>query len=434
MSRAVQPFAKLTALLPLAGKGAVVLILLVAACSGLSQTPAPTALSSATPTLSATPSLPASRTPAPPVSTPAPRGTPGVWQNFDPPQLTPVVTIPPPLSGLVVPTEVRVLALAGLDQEYPYSGRSDAVALVIYHPRLARASVVSIPSDLFVYIPGYTMQRMNIAYAVGGPEQLGDTLAYNFGVPPAQYAVFNVDTFRRFIDDLGGINVTVLENVRRYCPTITTGVVLMDGEETLCYLRLRLGEDEAARNRRQQEVFRTVFLRLVEGGNFVRVPELYERYRWMIDTNVTLQELLEALPLALELGDPLRIGLFQIDEEMRTVWEISQQPTASVFLPDREQVQALMQDAISFVTTPMPRRERVVTLQYQLTVSPTATGTFTLTPTPTNTTTPTVTLTPTRTVTPVRSPTNTFAPFLSRTPTPTATQTSTPTITATVTP
>ena len=80
-------------------------------------------------------------------------------------------------------------------------------------------------------------------------------------------------------------------------------------------MRLRLGDDEIARNRRQQEVMRTVFLRLVEGGNLVRVPELYETYRSAIDTNLTLDEILASLPLALKLGDPSRIGYFQLGDE-----------------------------------------------------------------------------------------------------------------------
>src|SRR5690606_15393329 len=111
----------------------------------------------------------ASSTPSPGASTtPSPAGGQAIWEDFDPPRLTPATPIPPPLTGLVVPEEVRVLVVAGLDRPLPYTGRTDAIALVIYHPRLARASLVSVPPDLFGYIPGYTMQRLYIAYAVGG--------------------------------------------------------------------------------------------------------------------------------------------------------------------------------------------------------------------------------------------------------------------------
>jgi len=341
--------------------------------------------------------------------------------------LTPITAIPPPLTGLVVPDEVEVLAIAGLDRPEPFSGRTDAVALVIYHPRLARASIISIPPDLFVYIPGYTMQRVNTAFAVGGPPQLTDTLHYNFGLPVDTYGIFNLDDFSQIIDDLGGINVTVLENLSEYCPDLGTGLVLMNGEDALCYMRLRFGEDEMARNRRQQEILRTVFLRLVEGGNLARVPELYSSHRDMVDANLTFEQILDSLPLALRLGDPSRIGYFQLGPNEYYTWQISTHPPANVFLPNRPAVMIFMQEAVDFVTTPSPLNEVVITLEYHLTVSPTPTSTFTVTPTPTNTVTPLPTLTPTRTITPTPVPTWTRTLTPTQTTTPTVTQTRTPT-------
>jgi len=408
-------------------------LLLAALTAGLygcaAGSPAPTAAPSATPPPSATHSPAPSVTVSPSI-TARPHSNLPVWENFPAPQLTAVTAIPPPLTGLVVPEEVQVMAIAGIDRPGPFSGRTDAIALVIYHPRLARASVISIPPDLFGYIPGYTMQRMSIAYAVGGPRRLTSALEYNFGLAANQYAVLNLDDFSQIIDDLGGINVTVLENLRKYCPTISTGMVLMGGEEALCYMRLRFGEDEAARNRRQQEIFRTVFLRLVEGGNLVRVPELYSRHRSAVDSNLTLEQILDSLPLALKLGDPSRIGYFQLGPDEVSTWKISDHPPAIVFLPNRPAVMALMQQAVNFVTTPSPLQEIVLTLEYQLTISPTPTNTYTVTPTPTSTATPIPTLTPTRTITLTRAPTNTRTV----TPTRTSTRTVTPTLTLTPSP
>lgn len=400
------------------------LVLAIAACAGPS-TPAPTPQSTPSPSPSTSPSQTPSATPSA-TSTPL-AGKRGIWEHFPAPQLTPATPIPPPLSGLSIPDEVRVLVIAGVDRPLPYSGRTDALALVIYHPRLARASLVSLPPDLFGYIPGYTMQRLYTAYSVGGQRMLADTIEYNLGVRPDEYAVFNLNSFSQLIDDLGGINITVLDNIVKYCPNIPSGKTSLNGEEALCYMRLRLGDDEHARNLRQQDVLLTVFLRLVEGGNMVRVPELYTKYREAIDSNLTLDGILDAVPLALKLGDPNRVAFFQLGEEQLTLWEISSQPEAQVFLPVRPAVMSLMQKAVDFVTTPSPLSEVVVTLEYQLTVSPTPTGTFTQTPTPTASRTPrpTITLTPAptteRTSTNTVTPTVTFTPISTWTPIPTNT-------------
>ncbi len=365
-----------------------------------------------------------------------------IWESYPSPQYTPITPIPPPLTGLVIPEEVRVLALAGVDRTIPYTGRTDSMALIVYHPRLARASLISIPPDLFGYIPGYTMQRVYTAYAVGGPRLMDSAIEYNLGIRPDTYTVFFLDNFDQLIDDLGGINVTVLENVRDYCPGIPPGVVFMNGEKALCYMRLRLGEDEPSRNRRQQEIFRSVFLRLVESGNLVRVPDLYNNYRSSIDSNLTLDQIMASLPLAIKLGDPNRIGYFQMGERELKVWQLSQQPEANVFLPVRAAMMDFLQQAIDFVTTPSPLSGVVVTLQYELTRSPTPTSTYTITPTSTSTNTPTRTLTPTQTqtftATPAPTRTITRTPTITRTftvtPTRTKTLTPTPSSTATVTP
>jgi polyisoprenyl-teichoic acid--peptidoglycan teichoic acid transferase len=401
----------------------LMLALIFAACS--IYPPLPTAVP--TKTIIAAPSSTSTRTPTVTVSpTLSPTtGTLQVWENFPAPQLTPVTAVPPPLTGLSIPEEVRVLAIAGLDRDRPYTGRTDALALVIYHPRLARASLISIPPDLFGYIPGYTMQRMNVAYAVGGDRMLANTLEYNFGLKPNAYAVLNLDEFSRFIDDLGGINVHVLENVRQFCPDIPPGIVLLNGQQTLCYMRLRLGSAEMERNRRQQEVLRTVFLRLVEGGNLIRVPGLYQDHREAVDSNLTLDQLLESFPLALKLGDPSRIGYFQLGPNELNTWQISHHPPAQVFLPNRPGMMVLLQQAINFVSTPSPLKDVVITLAYELTISPTPTNTYTVTPTVTNTATPRPTATSTRTITPTRVITATFTITPTRTSTPT--QTPTPT-------
>lgn len=400
------------------------LALILVACAASLKTPVYELTES--PTTSPSPGL--TDTPTATVSPTLTRRIPDqqqVWENFAGPILTPVVSIPPPMTGLVIPDEVRILAIAGVDRDEPYSGRTDAMALVIYHPRLSRASLISIPPDLFGYIPGYTMQRVNIAYSVGGARMFSDTLEYNTGLRPDNYAVFNLDEFSRLIDDLGGINVSVLENVSQYCPGIPQGEVLLNGDKALCYLRLRLGDDELTRNRRQQEVLRTVFMRLVEGGNIVRVPELYETYRETLDSNLTLDSILSSIPLALRLGDPTRIGYFQLSEKELSSWQISQHPSVNVFLPNRPALMVLMQEAVDYVSVPSPLKDTVITLEYELTTSPTPTNTYTVTPTMTSTPTPRPTRTPTVTITPTGVPTKT------RTVTPTRTPTRTNTVTPT---
>lgn len=171
-----------------------------------------------------------------------------------------------------------------------------------------------------------------------------------------------------------------------------------------------------------------MFLRLVENGNLARLPELYQAYQDMIETNVSGREIFEGIPLALKLGDRGRVGFFHPGEEELFTWVVAEHPFTEVFLPNRPALQVMMQEALEFVSQPVQFSDRVITLEAQLTKSPTPTTTYTvtLTPTPTNTPTVTITPTPTRTYTvtitftPSKTPTRTIipSPTNSRTPTP----------------
>ncbi len=341
-------------------------------------TPSPTR--TITPTPSITPTVTQTRTPTP---FPAVRSTWPAWQAL-PTARYPVITpIPAALTAVNLPDEVRVAALLGTDRSSPFVGRTDAMLLVFYHPRLARASLLSLPPDLLVYIPGYTMQRLNVAYAQGGSRVLADTLQYNFGVRPDWWALVHLDDFSRFVDDLGGLDIDVFQTYPPEdppeagdpCVEIPTGRVHLNGEQTLCYARLRLGRDEAARSRRQQEVFHQVFNKMLGEGNLLRLPEFYENYRYSLESNLTRDDLLQAVPLAIRLGDPQRIGYFQIPAAALTPWQLPGKATAEVFLPDQGVLAGQVQQAVDFVLTPSPLSDAVLTVQaiYSATPPPTAT-------------------------------------------------------------
>lgn len=396
--------------------------LLLAACAGLTPTPTPTApadTATNSPTLSPTASLTASPTLEP---------------TFPLPIYTPITPIPNPLT-LEVPPQVRVGVLLGLDALTPYAGRSDAVVIVLINEQSARASVVELPPDLFVYIPGVTMQRLNIAYATAGFAGISDTLRYNFGVRPSFYAAFHLNDFVSLIDDLGGITVQAGQGVHEFCGDNRPGRVEMDGQQAFCQFRLRFNIDEQDRNRRQAEIYRGFIARLARGGTLARLPELYEKYGSSIETNLKLDDLRALIPLALRMGDPSRVEFFYLSNNDFSAWTLPDQPLRSdVLLPVMSEVESTMRQALAFVLETAPESELAATLAYQLTISPTPTNTSTPTATATRTSTPyrspiptrTMTGTVTRTPLPTRTPTEPNYYPLTDTPTPTDTLTPTP--------
>lgn len=408
----------------------VILALALAGCSLIS--PAAPTLTLPAPTISPTATLPLAPTATPtitPTLTPDPAQP---WGRFAGPQLPAVTAIPYPAARLEYPDEVQVLALLGTDRPAPYISRTDLITLVIYHPRLAKAALLSLPPDLLVYIPGYTMQRLGVAYAVSGARGFQRTIEYNFGLRPDSWAFIHNDDFSAFIDDIGGIEVTILQPIPNLCGGLPQGTWMLTGEQSLCYATLRLGADEPSRNRRQQEVLRLTLQRLIYGGNLVRLPELWETYSGSAETNLGLNDLLEAIPLALKFGDPARMRYYTLQTDELPRWDFPSDDRAKVFLPDPTALRSLLEDALAFVQQPAALAEVVVTLQYELTVSPTPSET----PLPTYTFTPTFTPTASKTLipSPTYTRTPTFTPTLTRTPTPTRTLSPTITPSLTITP
>ena len=329
-----------------------------------------------------------------------------------------------------IPAEVQTALLVGVARTSPYEGRANSINLVFINPRTAKASLVALPPVLYVYIPGYTMQRLNVAFPVGGIDLLATTLAYNLGVQLDWWAVAHLDDFPRLIDDLGGVEVSVLAPLKSEICSFNPGSQLLDGNRALCYSRILPDGDEAARSRRQQEVLRALLLRLVTGGNLARLPELYANYGDALRTNVGLPDLQDNLLLALKLGDSGRIGYYQVGPDETTRWRLPQS-NGEVLLPRPEALKSLLQRAVDSVSEPAPMTDRVSTLVAELTISPTPTITPSITPTPTRTRTAAPTSTQTRTPTVTGTP-PTATPTL--TPTGSLTPGATPTETPTVTP
>jgi LCP family protein required for cell wall assembly len=359
--------------------------------------------------------------------------TPPVWAGFPGPTQTVETEIPRPLTEIQIPSDVKITLLLGSDTFHPVVGRTDTIILVFYNPLLAKASLLSIPRDLYVYIPGFGMDRINRAYQLGGIETLKLTLRYNFNVNVDNWMLIHINDFVAFVNDLGGVDVYDPNYLVDEYDGNPPEFHHMYGHEALWYVRKREGTSDIDRNRRQQEMIRALMRKILWGGNLVNLPAWYAKYKNSYRSNLEFIDLVSFIPLALHFGDQSRIQYDQIGWEDVTSWRTS--IGASVLLPKREALLWILDNAMRFVLAPSPYSDLVNTLEAQLTASPipTDTPTSTPSPTPTETPTPTQTLTPSMTtdgaITP--TPTPSLTPSASETSssegmTPTSTQTSQP--------
>lgn len=148
--------------------------------------------------------------------------------------------------------------------------RSDVIMLVTVNEERTKASVVSLPRDSWVDIPGRGKDKINASYAFGGPPLLIQTVENLTRVRVDHFAVIDFVGFQAMTDAVGGIEVNAREPTSNYGITIERGINQLDGREALAYVRERknLPGGDLDRAKRQQNVLRALLNKAISGQTF----------------------------------------------------------------------------------------------------------------------------------------------------------------------
>jgi LCP family protein required for cell wall assembly len=151
---------------------------------------------------------------------------------------------------------------AGAPEWVPGEQRTDTLMLVHIDGDRRGASVISIPRDSWVTVPGHGYAKINAAFSYAGPSLAVQTVEELTGVRIDHLAVVDWAGFRDLTDAVGGVTVDVPRTVvdSAHGVTWTAGPHTLDGEQALMYVRQRYGlpRGDLDRVRRQQ-----YFLRLL---------------------------------------------------------------------------------------------------------------------------------------------------------------------------
>ncbi|MBN2678501.1 MAG: LCP family protein [Anaerolineaceae bacterium] len=296
-------------------------------------------------TATATPFQPLANTPTP-IYTPTPSVTP-TPKIADFPGAPHAALLPKP-EGLVT------ILIMGSDYRPAAGSRTDIILLAFLNPKAGTVSVVSFPRDLWVYIPNWQMQRINTAYPHGGFGAIRDTFEYNLGVIPDYFVLTNFNGFKNIINTLGGIEVNTARKLSDSCEippgsgtrwcSVGPGLMHMDGDLALWYVRSRYSSSDYDRGRRAQEVLQALFAKMISINAVTRAPELYSQFISAVETNMGLDAILPLLGLASQLGDASGVARYTIDTNHVTPWTT---PSGGyVQLPDIEAIQAVLKQAM----------------------------------------------------------------------------------------
>lgn len=236
--------------------------------------------------------------------------------------------------------------------------RTDTMILLTIDPLTKTAGMLNVPRDLWVSIPGFEYGRINTAYPLGiafdvpggGPALAMQTVESLVGVPIDYYAIIDFFAFEQFIDELGGVNVLVPEEIAVDPIGKANTVVLepkayrLDGPTALAYARARHTKggdfDRAAR---QRQVILAIKDRIIELGPAkmaAKAPAIYNELSAGIHTNLSLD-------------DALRLGWLALGIPMSSIQQGAIAPPDAVLM-------AKSPDGTQDILIPVPDQIRLI--------------------------------------------------------------------------
>ncbi len=288
--------------------------------------------------------------PLPPTAVFLPTDTP--IPTFTPVPPTPTFTPPPQARNgrLQQPSgQINILLLGSDQRPWDTNFRTDTIILATLNSDLGTVNLTSFPRDLYLNLPGYGMQRINTAYEFGGINMLYNTFQQNFGVRSDHYVLINFSSFKQVIDSLGGLDVNVAQTVSDYRDgrwyTVQAGLVHMNADDVLWYVRTRKTTNDFARSRRQQEVLHALFNKMLSINALKRVPELYAIYSNSVKTDLGFTDIVRLLPFAARLTDTSQIHNFFIGPGQVYNWITPD--GGMVLLPRPDAIQAVLRKSLN---------------------------------------------------------------------------------------
>ena len=190
-----------------------------------------------------------------------------------------------------------------------FEGRSDTILLLHLDPRDKSISLLSVPRDTQVEVPGIPFSKISEANARGGAAlatRLVSSMLNNTRIE--RYVRVSSNAFRELVDLLGGVEVFVpramsyTDSAQKLKINLAQGWQTLNGEQAEQFARFRNdGLGDIGRIQRQQSLIQAIRNRLASPSVFVRLPQIVRLMQKYVDTNLNYEEILTLANFGLQL-------------------------------------------------------------------------------------------------------------------------------------
>jgi LCP family protein required for cell wall assembly len=292
---------------------------------------------------------------------------------------TPITAIPPSLRT-PNPSGDDIVTIMLLGSDTVTSGvaaRTDVIILVAVNRTAGSVSMIHIPRDTIVYVPNFSMMKINVVVNEGnvqlgkgkGAQLLKETIKYNFGIDVNFYARVDFASFTDLISKMGGLDISIdcaIQGHRLKPPytgdyndeaswelyTLPIGYRKLDPYMVLWYVRSRGSSSDFDRGLRQMSVLRAIWRQAKGAGLLSQVTELWPEIQKLVETDMTLQDVIGLTPYAIGI-DPVDVQRFDAGQTTHfTQWYTSDTGSFAL-LPNQE---AWAQTIQNFIMPPPKNR------------------------------------------------------------------------------
>jgi len=228
------------------------------------------------------------------------------------------------------------LLVLGVDTRDDDVGRSDTTFVVTIDTVKKTMTTLSIPRDSRVKIDGHGWDKINHAYAFGGPTLSKSSVEALIGVPIDYTVIMSLQGFTGMIDAIGGITIDVDKKMYYSDPyddngglyiDLQPGIQDLNGRTAIEYVRYRDEEGDIGRVTRQQKFLKSLLQKFANTQMIAKLPALIEQFAIAVKTDMPVKEMIKLIPI---INDVAKSGL-------RTEW-VSGTPCwiqdVSYWLPD----------------------------------------------------------------------------------------------------
>ncbi len=192
---------------------------------------------------------------------------------------------------------IVVLGVDGREKDHD-PGRSDTLFVVMFDPQSKNLSLLSVPRDTRVRIPGHGWDKINHAYAFGGHKLTQQTTEELLGIQINNYVMIDFSGFENLVDAIGGIDIVVEKEMYYYDDwddfliDLAEGPQHLNGKKAIQYVRYRDEEGDIGRIKRQQKFMMAVYEKISSTQILTKMPGLVSEITKMVKTDLPVSDMI----------------------------------------------------------------------------------------------------------------------------------------------